>query len=150
MDKKTSYDDVIISKVLKLFKVKSLSEAVFVIILMMTILSAIIISYIQHNITYHHFYFDKLSLNQDEVFIKKVDTKTLLVLKDTDPHSQYPRIHYKVLEGNKTLYGGSIVIGEFEPFPDEIIFEDRNGTLEYLDQYKKPFKQTSILSNCAK
>jgi len=135
MDRKTPLDEVIISKILKLFRVKSLSEAVFIIILVMMVLSVIVISYIQHNMTYHHFYFDKLSLNQDEVFIKKVGTKTLLVLKDTDPRSKYPRVHYKVLEGNKTLYGGSIVIGEFEPFPNEIIFEDRNGTLEYLDQY---------------
>jgi len=139
MDKKSKIDEVILPKLLKLFRVKSLSEAVFVIILVMMVLSIIIISYIQHNMQYHHFYFNKFTLNQNEIFIKKVDTKTLLVLKDTDPRSQYPRVHYKVLEGNKTLYGGSIVIGEFEPFPNEIIFEEKNGTIEYLDQYKKPY-----------
>lgn len=141
MDKKSKFDEVVISKLLKLFRVKSLSEAVFIIILAMMVLAVIVISYIQHNKQYHHFYFNKFTLNKDEVFIKKVDTKTLLVLKDTDPRSQYPRVHYKVFEGNKTLYGGSVVIGEFEPFPNEVVFEDRNGTLEYFDQYIRPYEK---------
>jgi len=140
MDKQNKLDEVILSKLLKLFRVTSLSEAVFIIILAMMVIAVIVISYIQHNQQYHHFYFNNFTPKQDEVFIKKVGTKTLLVVKDTDPRSQYPRVHYKVLEGNKTLYGSSIVVGEFEPFPNEIIFEDRNGTLEYVDQYKKPYE----------
>lgn len=120
----------------KLFKVKSISEAVFIIMIGIMVATFIIINYISFHKRYIHFTFENTW--KDEVFFSKIGEKTLFVYKTINKQANRPTIYYKVKRGDVYLYGGAITIGEFELFPEGVIFEDANDTLTFIDQYALP------------
>jgi hypothetical protein len=126
----------------KLFGIKSISEAVFVIILALATVAVILINYWQHHQRYHHFYFE--SSAKEEFFTEKMKSGTLLLHKYPDKRSGYPKIHYKVILNSGEVSEASMVLGEFELFPDEVIFQEHNGSIAYVDQYAKPDRNSTL------
>jgi hypothetical protein len=129
----------------KIFSIKSAGEAAFVVVLALFVATLINITYLQHHQRYHKFILN--SNAADEVFIEKMKSGTIVLHKTKDARSGYPRIIYKItLETNKTLEG-ELLVGEFELYPSQVIFEDINGSIQYVDQYKKPLTAQSFDAN---
>jgi len=116
------------------FKIKSISEAVFIIAILIAISTMIIMQHISFYKHYHHFVFKS---DGDEMFIEKEKGKIFSIYKTIDSfNGYYPRVYYEVIENNESIKG-SILLCPFELQSNMVIFEDVNGTFEYVDQCKE-------------
>jgi len=120
-------------KLLNIFRVKTLSELLFAIFVIVFSAVVIVTGKMAFHNRYHYFPID---YDNDGVYIEEIGNKKLFIYKSTDPVSTYPRIHYKITERNETIEESTVFMGIFEIFPSFIIFEnDENNTVSYVDQY---------------